>query len=114
VKAEDFEVEDERDARLKGGFHYGKSRTGIVYIPPRPLMNHGPHRCKWNATHPNSAAVKAADRLPPDFFQVVALSEPLDKALLKKQASRDEIAEAIRGKVLGWGMWTGVAERKWS
>jgi hypothetical protein len=49
-----------------------------------------------------------------DFFTIVALSEPLDKAMLKKRATRDEIAEAIQGKVLAWGKWVCVAERTWS
>lgn len=50
-----------------------------------------------------------------DFFQVVALSEPLPKALLetKPQPTREQIAEEIRGKVLGWGLWVGQYERKW-
>jgi hypothetical protein len=46
-----------------------------------------------------------------DFFQVVALSQPLDKALLKKRATREQVEAAIRGKVLGWGKWVCVAER---
>lgn len=46
VENKDFEVEDSSKALLKGGFHYGKSMRGDVYITPRPLMNHGPHRCK--------------------------------------------------------------------
>jgi phosphatidylethanolamine-binding protein (PEBP) family uncharacterized protein len=46
VEAKDFEIEDETKALLKGGFHYGVTRRNVPYIPPRPLMNHGPHRCK--------------------------------------------------------------------
>lgn len=50
-----------------------------------------------------------------DFFQIVALSEPLPKALLeaKPQPTREQIAEEIQGKVLGWGLWVGQYERKW-
>jgi phosphatidylethanolamine-binding protein (PEBP) family uncharacterized protein len=77
---------------MKGGFHYGRSRNGMPYIPPRPLMNHGPHRY---------------------FFMVIALKEPLDSKLLTAETTREQVAEAIKGKVLGWGMWVGVAERKW-
>ena len=51
---------------------------------------------------------------PADFFQVVALSEPLNKAMLSSKASREEFAEAIIGKVLGWGLWVGCCERKWT
>ncbi|OTB06889.1 hypothetical protein M426DRAFT_318604 [Hypoxylon sp. CI-4A] len=92
VEAADFEVEDASRARLRGGFHYGKSRNGRIYIPPRPLKNHGPHRY---------------------FFEVVALKKPLDPSLLTATTTREQVAEAIVGKVLGWGMWVGVAERKW-
>uniref|UniRef100_L2GBM6 Uncharacterized protein n=1 Tax=Colletotrichum fructicola (strain Nara gc5) TaxID=1213859 RepID=L2GBM6_COLFN len=57
VTAKDFEIEDESKSLLKGGFHWGKGRREGVYVAPRPLMNHGPHRY---------------------FFEVVALSEPVD------------------------------------
>lgn len=46
VKNGDFEPESKSSTRLKGGFYYGKSRNGTVYIVPRPLLNHGIHRCK--------------------------------------------------------------------
>lgn len=45
VDNSDFEVQDASQCLVKGGFHY-MPRRGKVYIPPRPLMNHGPHRCK--------------------------------------------------------------------
>ncbi|KAI0382905.1 PEBP-like protein [Hypomontagnella monticulosa] len=92
VESADFEVQDQSKALLKGGFHYGRSMNGNIYISPRPLMDHGPHRY---------------------FFEVVALKEPLDPSLLTAATTRDQIAGAIVGKVLGWGMWVGVAERKW-
>ena len=41
-----------------------------------------------------------------DFFQVVALSEPLDHKLLRSKPTKDQIADAIVGKVLGWGVST--------
>jgi hypothetical protein len=46
VGPEDIEMEDETKALLKGGFHYGANRRDVPYIPPRPLLNHGPHRCE--------------------------------------------------------------------
>lgn len=92
VDISDFEVQDASQCLVKGGFHY-MPRRGKVYIPPRPLMNHGPHRY---------------------FFQIVALSEPLDKQLIKSQPSKEQVAEAIKGKVLGWGLWIGSCERKWT
>ena len=45
VEPKDFELEDESKALLKGGFHYGKNMRSVIYVPPRPLMNHGVHRC---------------------------------------------------------------------
>ncbi|KAJ9152018.1 PEBP-like protein [Pleurostoma richardsiae] len=92
VTPADFEIEDESQALLKGGFHYGKNRRSKVYIPPRPLLNHGVHRY---------------------FFEIIALSEPVNKELLSKCVSREEIAEAIKDKVLGWGLWVGSCERRW-
>jgi hypothetical protein len=41
-----LEVADEARSAVKGGFHYGLCRRPVVYLPPRPLMNHGPHRCE--------------------------------------------------------------------
>ncbi|GKT53886.1 hypothetical protein ColTof4_06048 [Colletotrichum tofieldiae] len=93
VNPKDFEIEDENRSLLKGGFHWGKGRRDGVYVPPRPLMNHGTHRY---------------------FFQVVALSEALDKNMLEARATREQVAEAVVGKVLGWGMWIGSCERKWN
>lgn len=46
VDQADLEVVDDDKNLLKGGFHYGMCRRPVVYIPPRPLLNHGPHRCK--------------------------------------------------------------------
>ncbi|KAK8050007.1 hypothetical protein PG994_011737, partial [Apiospora phragmitis] len=102
VKADDFDIQDGGQALMKGGFHYGVTRRGVPYIPPRPLLNHGPHRY-----------------LPPlnpksEFYFVVALSVPLDAGLLKAKATREQIADAIVGKVVGWGQWVGSCERKWT
>lgn len=47
IDAVDLQVEDPKKALLKGGFYHGRLMNGKVYAPPRPLMNHGPHRCKW-------------------------------------------------------------------
>ncbi|KDN69238.1 hypothetical protein CSUB01_05029 [Colletotrichum sublineola] len=93
VSPDNFEVEDESRSLLKGGFHWGKPRRDVVYIPPRPLINHGVHRY---------------------VLQVVALSEALDKKMLENRTTKQQFSEAIKGKVLGWGMWTGCCERKWT
>lgn len=47
----DLEVVDEIRNLLKGGFHYGQARRPVVYIPPKPLLNHGPHRCASQQIH---------------------------------------------------------------
>lgn len=39
----DFKPEGEKSTRLNGGFYYGVDR---IWIPPRPLLNHGIHRCE--------------------------------------------------------------------
>jgi phosphatidylethanolamine-binding protein (PEBP) family uncharacterized protein len=87
----DFEAA-EGEYMLKGGFQYGKNRRGTVYIPPRPLLGHGPHRY---------------------FFTLIALSQPVDAANLSPLPTAEEMAKEIEGKVLGWGEWVGSYERKW-
>ncbi|KAF7533477.1 hypothetical protein G7054_g7034 [Neopestalotiopsis clavispora] len=92
IVASDFEIADESKALLRGGFHYGVTRRGTPYIAPRPLMNHGPHRY---------------------FFFVIGLSDTLDRQMLEAKATREQIAEAIQGKVVAWGQWVGSCERVW-
>ncbi|CEJ56603.1 hypothetical protein PMG11_02805 [Penicillium brasilianum] len=87
----DFEVA-EGEYMLKGGFKYGKNRRGTVYIPPRPLLGHGPHRY---------------------FFTLVALSQPVDTSKMSPLPTIEEMAKEIEGKVMGWGEWVGSYERKW-
>lgn len=77
---------------LRGGFRYGRNRRGNVYIPPKPLLGHGPHRY---------------------FFTLVALRQPIDAAALGDAPTIEEVARGIEGKVVGWGEWVGVYERKW-
>lgn len=48
-----------------------------------------------------------------DFYQIVALSEPLDTQLLSSTASRDQIADAINGKVLGWGVSSSIRRQSY-
>jgi phosphatidylethanolamine-binding protein (PEBP) family uncharacterized protein len=78
---------------LSGGFKLGKNLRRTIYGGPRPLLNHGPHRY---------------------FYTVVALSQPVDVSKLSPRPGKDELAVAIEGKVLGWGEWIGVYERKWT
>lgn len=92
VTNEDFQEirEDGSTFDLKGGFKYGQNRRGTVYIPPRGLLGHGPHRY---------------------FYQVVALSGPIDTSTLSPAAKKEEIIKQIDGKVISWGSWQGVWER---
>lgn len=77
---------------LKGGFKFGQNRRGTVYGGPRPVIGHGPHRY---------------------FYQVIALSEKVDqKGFAGAKPTREELAKAIEGKVLAWGKWVGLFERK--
>ncbi|KAJ5584613.1 uncharacterized protein N7459_004413 [Penicillium hispanicum] len=92
VTADDF-LEASGAYMLKGGFKYGKNRRGNVYIPPRPLIGHGPHRY---------------------FFTLVALSQPIDPNKVSALPTIEEVSREIEGKVLGWGEWVGVYERKWN
>lgn len=98
---------------MKGGFHYGVCRRPGVYLPPRPLMNHGPHRCKSDTLRDARLREILICKMA-DFYEVVALDEALPKELLQRRPTREQIAEAVQGKVLGWGLWVGKYERKWS
>jgi phosphatidylethanolamine-binding protein (PEBP) family uncharacterized protein len=76
---------------LKGGFKYGLNRRKMIYIPPRGLLGHGPHRY---------------------FYEIVALSEPIDTSKLSATgATREELIAQLEGKVVAWGQWVGVWER---
>jgi phosphatidylethanolamine-binding protein (PEBP) family uncharacterized protein len=79
---------------LKGGpgWKFGVNLRGWVYGGPRALKGHGEHRY---------------------FYQVVALKETLDQKNLSQVAKKAELAKEIEGKVLAWGEWVGVSERKW-
>ena len=92
VTADDF-LEAADPHALKGGFRYGKNRKGNVYIPPRPLLGHGPHRY---------------------FYTLVALNEPIDTSKLSPLPTIEEVVRAIDGKIVGWGQWVGVYERQWT
>lgn len=92
VSDADFKPGSNGPYTLSGGFKYGKDRRSNIYIPPRPLMGHGPHRY---------------------FFELVALSAPIDGTKLSPLATKEEIAKDIEGKVAGWGFWEGSYEEKW-
>ncbi|QGA13004.1 hypothetical protein EYB26_000649 [Talaromyces marneffei] len=79
------------DFTLKGGFKYGLNRRKTIYLPPRGLLGHGPHRY---------------------FYEIVALSEPIDTEKLSMTgATREELVKQLEGKVIAWGEWMGVWER---
>ena len=87
----DFEVVgDEPAFTLRGDFKYGLNRRKSVYIAPRGLLGHGPHRY---------------------FYQLVALREKLDRSKLSTPASKEEIIQQIEGNVISWGVWQGIWER---
>lgn len=79
------------DFELSGGFKYGLNRRQMVYLPPRGMLGHGPHRY---------------------FYEIVALREPIDTTKLSKTgATREELVKQLEGKVIAWGEWMGVWER---
>jgi len=92
VAPSDFKPEDGGKFSLKGGFKYGESRGGKIYLGPRPVLNHGPHRY---------------------FFSVVALKEELNFGGGSTLVKKEEVLKALNGKVLAWGTWIGTFERKW-
>ena len=77
---------------LTGKFKYGQNRKGTVYMGPRPVLGHGPHRY---------------------FFQVIGLGQELDQFSLSEAVTKEELSREIQGKVVGWGTWIGVYERRW-
>ncbi len=93
VDAPSLELVGEKGSNeLKGGFKFGQNRMGNVYGGPRPVLGHGPHRY---------------------FYQVIALSEKVDqKGFAAAKPTREELAKGIEGRVVAWGMWVGVFERK--
>jgi len=93
ITHDDIAVEREagKAKHLKGGFRVGKNILGSVYGGPKPPSGHGVHRY---------------------FYTLVALKEPLDASKMSPLATRAEIAKAIDGKMIGWGQWIGLYERK--
>lgn len=77
---------------LAGGFKHGLNIRSAIYGGPRPLKGHGPHRY---------------------YFQLVALSAVVGLAKAGTIPTKKELSNEIKGKVLGWGEWVGVCERKW-
>jgi phosphatidylethanolamine-binding protein (PEBP) family uncharacterized protein len=87
----DFEKSDAAPSNsLRGGFKYGANLRKSVYSGPRALKGHGPHRY---------------------YYQVIGLNESLKEGL-SPVATRAELVKAVEGKVLGWGLWIGISERK--
>lgn len=93
ITADYFEVVDEKtqQKKLKGPLKLGKNRRGTVYTGARPLLGHGPHRY---------------------FYELIALKEPIDERGLSVVPTKDELAAAIVGKVIGWGVWVGIYENQ--
>ena len=88
----DLLFKEEGPLILKSGYRVGKNRRSMVYIPPRPPLGHGPHRY---------------------FFELVALRERLHPESISPVPTKEELAEAIVGKVHSWGLWTATYESKW-
>lgn len=91
VEAIESEFFDQKNPTFEQhGIRLGKNLIGVVYAPPHPLMNHGPHRY---------------------FYQIIALGRPLE-GLKPKWAKYNDILAKIRAEdIVGWGEWVGSAER---
>ena len=70
------------------GMKYGLNFRKNLYSGARPIVNHGQHRY---------------------FFQLVGLNSQLG---LAGGAKIDEIARAMDGKIVAYGIWIGVYERR--
>lgn len=78
-----------RDLVDMRGMKLGKNLDHTVYLPPRATLGHGLQRV---------------------VFQLIALREPLGE--LCPLPTKETLIEEIEGKVLGWGVWIGIHERK--
>ncbi|KAH8549487.1 phosphatidylethanolamine-binding protein [Umbelopsis sp. PMI_123] len=91
LNASDFQTMEEGSYLLKGGFKYGKNRRERVFTGPKPLMNHGEHRC---------------------YYQLVTLKKPLTN--IGPYPDKSAIIEKLQQEtnVFAWGEWFGTYERK--
>ncbi|KAJ5085079.1 hypothetical protein N7532_009850 [Penicillium argentinense] len=77
--------------RTDAGWRFIPNPMGTSYGGPAPPFGHGPHRY---------------------VFTIIALNDTLQFSEPEK-ASKDDIKNAMVGKVIGWGQWIGVFERIW-
>jgi phosphatidylethanolamine-binding protein (PEBP) family uncharacterized protein len=91
IAHEDLAKVKEGTNELKGGFKYAKNLRGTVYSGPKPLKGHGEHRY---------------------FYFVIALKERLDAGKMSTIPTKEDLVRECEGKVLGWGEWIGIAERR--
>jgi phosphatidylethanolamine-binding protein (PEBP) family uncharacterized protein len=83
--------ENAKHRRTDAGWRFVPNPLGTSYGGPAPPFGHGSHRY---------------------VFTIVALDAPLDFDNPEK-VSKNDIKEAMVGKVIGWGQWVGVYERVW-
>ncbi|RJE20604.1 Phosphatidylethanolamine-binding protein [Aspergillus sclerotialis] len=74
------------------GWVYIPNLKGTSYIGAAPPLGHGPHRY---------------------VFTIIALDSPLNLSSHDK-VTKEQMKDAMIGKVMGWGQWTGVFERPWT
>ncbi|KAJ5818948.1 hypothetical protein N7474_004539 [Penicillium riverlandense] len=96
VAAMPEDVQPHEDAaqtrRTKAGWCFLPNIMGKPYIGAGAPLGHGSHRY---------------------VFTIIALNAPLGVESPEK-ATKQEIKQAMKGKIIGWGQWTGVFERPWS
>ncbi|CAL5867123.1 uncharacterized protein PFLUO_LOCUS1335 [Penicillium psychrofluorescens] len=89
---EDVQEDAAQTRRTKAGWCFLPNIRGKPYIGAGAPLGHGSHRY---------------------VFTIIALNAPLEVET-PERATKAEIKQAMEGKIIGWGQWTGVFERPWS
>ncbi|KAJ5091066.1 Phosphatidylethanolamine-binding protein PEBP [Penicillium alfredii] len=89
----DIQVHDgsPKSRLTRAGWRYIPNLVGSSYIGAGAPLGHGKHRY---------------------LFTIIALNAPLQFDSPEK-ASKQDIKQAMIGKVIGWGQWIGHFERPW-
>ncbi|KAJ5625336.1 Phosphatidylethanolamine-binding protein PEBP [Penicillium lagena] len=90
---EDVQPHEDADQthRTKAGWRFLPNIMSKPYIGAGAPLGHGSHRY---------------------VFTIIALNTALEMDAPEK-VTKQEIKQAMEGKIIGWGQWTGVFERPW-
>lgn len=87
----DLEAVSDSKNGLVGGFKYGLNRRKCIWSGARPLLAHRAHRY---------------------MFQVVGLNSSPSPKRLSEIPTKLELEKAVENKIVAWGVWVGIFERK--